>query len=95
MAGLGHLRKFQRVSRLGFVTAATSFTEGQPNFARCLAVSWAGTLYMHFPGAFAPLTEVCQVQTSRCVEVLRSPILVALLHGTPAAGVSQTLRRGT
>ena len=31
--------KFQQVSRLGFVTAATSFTGGQPNFARCLAVS--------------------------------------------------------
>jgi len=29
------------------------------------------------------------------VQVLRSPILTALLHGTPAAGVSQTLRRGT
>jgi len=29
------------------------------------------------------------------VQVLRSPILAALLHGTPAAGVSQTLRRGT
>ena len=26
---------------------------------------------------------------------LRSPILAALLHGTPAAGISQTLRRGT
>ena len=26
---------------------------------------------------------------------LRSPILSALLHATPAAGVSQTLRRGT
>jgi len=29
------------------------------------------------------------------VQVLRSPILAVLLHGTPAAGVSQTLRRGT
>jgi len=26
---------------------------------------------------------------------VRSPILAALLHSTPAAGVSQTLRRGT
>jgi len=25
-----------------------------------------------------------------CVQVLRSPVLAALLHGTPAAGVSQT-----
>jgi len=45
---LGHLSKFQRVSHLGFVTAATSLNGSQPNFARCLAVSWAGTLYIHF-----------------------------------------------
>ena len=32
-AGLGHPSKFQWVLRLGFVTAATSFTRGQPNFA--------------------------------------------------------------
>jgi len=36
--------KFQRVSRLRFVTAPTSVNEDQPNFARCLPVSWAGTL---------------------------------------------------
>jgi len=35
------------------------------------------------------------VQNSLYVQVLRSRILAALLHGTPAAGVSQTLRRGT
>ena len=34
-----HPSKFQPVSRLGFVTVATSLTAGQPNFARCLAVS--------------------------------------------------------
>ena len=48
--GLGHPSKFQRVSRLGFVTAATSLNGKQPNFAWCLAVSWAGTLYIHFRG---------------------------------------------
>jgi len=47
---LGHPSKFQRVLRLGFVTAATSLNGSQPNFARCLAVSWAGTLYIHFRG---------------------------------------------
>jgi len=31
------------------------------------------------------------VQNSLCVQVLRSPILVALLHGTPAAVIDQTL----
>jgi len=42
--------KFQRVLRLGFVTAPTSLNRGQPNFAGCLAVSWAGKLYIHFLG---------------------------------------------
>jgi len=51
LAGLGHPSKFQRVSRLGFVTAATSFTGGQPNFAQCLAVSWAGILNIYTSGA--------------------------------------------
>ena len=41
----GATSKFQRGSRLGFGTAPTSLNGGQPNFARCLAVSWAGTLY--------------------------------------------------
>jgi len=83
--------KFQRVSRLGFVTAPTSLNGGQPNFARCLAVSWAGTLYIHFRAV--ALTEFCQAQNSLCIQVLRS-ILAALLHGIRAVGVSQTLRRG-
>jgi len=48
LASLGHPSKFQRVSHLVFVTAATSLTAGQPNFAGCLAVSWAATLYIHF-----------------------------------------------
>ena len=46
--------KFQRLSRLGFVTAPTSLNGGQPNFARCLAVFWAGTLYIHFWGLLPP-----------------------------------------
>jgi len=95
IGSLGHPTKFQRVSRLGFVTASTSLTGGQPNFARCLAVSWAATLCIHFRRLYCPLKEFCQVQNSRYVQVLRSPILAALLHGTPAAGLSQTLRRGT
>jgi len=76
------------------LTAATSLTVGQPNFARCLTVSWAGTLYTHFRG-FLPLTEFCRVQNSLYVQVLRSPILGGLLHGTRAAGVNQTLRRAS
>jgi len=42
---LGHPIKFQQVSCLGVITTATSLTRGQPNFARCLAVSLAGTPY--------------------------------------------------
>jgi len=34
------------------------------------------------------------VQNSLCIQVLRS-VLAALLHGTPAAGLSQTLWCGT
>jgi len=80
---------------LGFITAAMSLTVGQPNFARSLAVSSTGTLYIDFGVFFAPLMEFCHVQNSLCVQVLRSDILAALLHCTPTAGVSQTLRRGT
>jgi len=54
LASLGHPSKFQRISHLGFVTAATSLTAGQPSFARCLAVSWAGILYIHFLGFLPP-----------------------------------------
>jgi len=93
LASLGHLSKFQPVSRLGFVTAATSLTGGQPNFARCLAVSWAHNIYMS--EGSCPLTEFCQLQNSLCIQVLRSPMLAALLHGTRAAVFSQTLWRGT
>jgi len=66
----GHPSKFQRVSTLGFVTAPTSLNGGQPNFARCLDVSWARTLYIRFCGLL-PLTEIRQVQNSLCVQVLR------------------------
>jgi len=79
LAGLGHPSKFQRVSRLGFVTAMTSLNSGQPNFARCLAISSAGTLYIHFGGS-CPLMAFCQVQNSLCVQVLWSSILATLLH---------------
>jgi len=64
---LGHTSKIQRVSCLGFVTAATnqnldprmpnstllSLNGSQPNFARCLIVSCAGALYIHFWGSCA------------------------------------------
>jgi len=51
--------------------------------------------YVYIFGGSCPLTELCPVQNSLYVQVLRSPTLAALLHGTPAAGVSQTLQGGT
>jgi len=51
---LGNPSKFQRVSRLDFVAATTSLIGGQPNFARCLGISWAGTLYIQFRGLLPP-----------------------------------------
>jgi len=51
---LVHLSKFQWVSGLGFVTAPWSFNGHQPNFVRCLAVSCAGTVYIHFWGLLPP-----------------------------------------
>jgi len=54
LASLGHPSKFQRVSRFGFVTAATSLNRSQPNFARCFGrlLGWY-TIYT-FSGALAP-----------------------------------------
>jgi len=51
--------------------------------------------YIYIFGASFPRTEFCQVQNSLCIQLLRSPVLAALLHGTGAVGVSQTLRHGT
>jgi len=46
-------------------------------------------------GGCCPLTEFCPVQNLLRVQDLRSAILAALLHGTPAAGVSRTLSYST
>jgi len=50
--------------------------------------------YIYIFGDSCPLTEFFWVQSSLSVEVLCSPILAALLHGTRAVGVSQSLRHG-
>jgi len=63
--------------------------------AGCLAVSWTATLCIHL-GDSCLLTEFRQVQNSLCVQVLRSPpILAALLNSTGAAADCQSLRHGT
>ena len=46
-----------------------------------------------FSGADAP-KEFCQVQNSLCVQVLRCPILAAILCSTRAVGITQTLQHG-
>jgi len=69
LVSLLHPSKFQLVSRLGFVTAATSLNGGQPNFALCLAGSWAGTLYINFGGLLPP-NRILSGANSLCVQVL-------------------------
>jgi len=51
--------------------------------------------YIYIFGGSCPVTEFCHVQNSLCVQVLHSPLLTALLHGTRAVGVSKSLRRRT
>jgi len=50
--------------------------------------------YLYTFGGCCPVTVFCHLQNSLCVlQVLHTPILAALLHGTRAVGASQTLRR--
>ena len=54
--------------------------------------------YIYIFGSSCPLTWILShaiLLHSLWVQVLCSFILAALLHGTPAAGISQTLQRGT
>jgi len=71
---------FNGFTRFGIVTAATSPNESQPNLARCLAVSWAGALYIF--GGCCPVTEFCQVRNSLCAQVLRSVGRVTARHSS-------------
>ena len=94
MASFGHPSKFQRVTRLGFVTAATSLTRGQLNFARCLDVSWAGTLDIHSRGLLPPDGILPGAKFTLRPSLAFSYIdSVTARH--PAVGVSRTLRPGT
>jgi len=58
----GHPSKFQRVSHLGIVTAPTSLSGGQLNFARCLAVL---VHYIYVIGGSCPLVQFCYVLWSK------------------------------
>jgi len=50
-------------------------------------------LVYYISGGLFSFWGFCHVQNSLCVQVLRSPVLTALLHGTRAVSMSQTLRR--
>jgi len=91
---LGYHSKFQRVSRLGLVTAATSLTGDQPNLARRLVVSLAGTLFIQFWGLL-PLMEFCQVQSSLSVSSLAFSYNGSVNARHSSTGVSQNLQRAT
>jgi len=70
---LGHPSKFQRVSRLDVVSAATLFTGGQANFARCLPSPGLLRYIYTFSGAFAPWWNFarCKVHfASKCCVLL-------------------------
>ena len=97
---LGHTSKFQGVSRLGFITARSSLIAGQPNSARCLAISWASTLYIHFRGS-CPLTNFasCKIRfaSKSCVLLYWQRHCRALQQRTSAklCGVGQEWNYGT
>jgi len=94
LVGLGHPCKFN-----GFrVLASLLQRRRSPEANQTLHDVWPSPGLVHYIYTFGgswPLTEFCPMQNSLYVQVLRSRILAALLHGTPAAGVSQTLPRGT
>jgi len=89
LASLGHPNKFKWVLHLGFVTAPTSLSGGQPN-ARCLAVSWAGTLYIHFWGLLPPNGILQDAEFTLCPSLAFSCI-----GSVTAWHLSQTLLHGT
>jgi len=72
---LGHPSKFQRVSRRSTdVNQTLHDVWPSPGPVRYVYVSGGGSCL---------LTEFCKMQNSLCVQVLRSPILAALLHVLP------------
>jgi len=51
-----------------------SLNGGQANFAQCLAVSWAGTPYIHFWGLFTPNGILPGAKFTMCPSLLFSYI---------------------
>jgi len=83
------------VNGFRILTSLLQLNGSQPNFTRCLAVSWAATLYIHFRGRLLPPDGTLPGAKFTLRPSLAFPTLAALLHSTPAAGVIQTLRHGT
>jgi len=68
-------------------------SSGQPNFARCLAVSWAGWyIYIHFRG-FLSYNGILAGAKFSLRPSFAFSYIAALLHSTRAVSISQTLRR--
>jgi len=77
------------------VTAATSLTGCQPNIAQCLAVSIRLYTIYTFSGALARDGILPDAKFTLHPSLAFSYTGSVILHGTPVAGVSQILRRGT
>ena len=89
---LGYPSKFQRVSRVGFLTVLMSLNGCQPNFARCLAVSWAGTLCICFWGLLPP-NRILQDAKLTLRPSLALSYIDSVIARHSCRGASQTLRR--
>jgi len=73
------------------VLASLLHRRRSPEVSQTLHDVWPSPGLAHYIYSFwgsCPLTEFCQVQNWLCVQVLRSPMLSVLLHGTRAACVS-------
>jgi len=91
LVSLAHPSKFQRFC----VSASLLQRRRSTEVNQTLPDVWPSPGMLHsiyIFGACCPLTEFCQLKNSLCVQVLRSSILAALVHGTRAVGVIQTLR---
>jgi len=95
LASFGHPSKFQPISRLCPWLRYCSDVAQRRSTKLCRMFDrlhgWY-TIYTFL--GFCPPNGIL-LQNSLCVHVLRSPILAALLHGTRAAAISQTLWHGT
>jgi len=90
-----HLFQSPSTGFASWLRYCTNVTQRRSTKLRIVWPSPALVHYIYIFGGSCPLTEFCQLQNSLCVQILRSPILAAVLHGTGAVGVSQSLQRGT